>query len=487
MSDDLNHELYATYASGEWVAMAEANAWCLVNAAAEDPLVSEIWAGLREHASRSVIERLLEEYPDDQRPSFGLVTMASGVIQLLLSGTTLGILEGDGTSDQMRCPAGVSVAEYRLAGNSKRLTVVGSESTDAARFPIHSGVTRASTLILEWSTGAAHTGEGSVPAAELRSATSERSRADAPITVADTAATASTLPGTLNPDLLAEEPSAGEAPGPTEADSDTDYDYLFGQTVARSIEDAAVRAIDVGEAALSHPVAPPEVAVSDRGLTALPDPAKPSPVQTASVIDAVPGIALQGRELPAPAPPLGGVEDIELTVNRASQAMLLQQLKEGASVEGGPLVHAVRCPANHPNPAHATLCRICATPIADQVPVTGPRPVLGCLRFSTGDAVVLDRGVLMGRGPTEGRQAGGERPHLVKLPSPDHEISRNHVEVRLDGWHVLVVDLNSTNGTLVIRPGLPPERLRPEEPTMIEPGCTVALSDEITFTYEATA
>jgi pSer/pThr/pTyr-binding forkhead associated (FHA) protein len=117
--------------------------------------------------------------------------------------------------------------------------------------------------------------------------------------------------------------------------------------------------------------------------------------------------------------------------------------------------------------------------------VSVPRPVLGQLRLSTGDVVTLDRGVLMGRRPVEGRQAK-ERPHLVQLDSPDQGISRNHVEVRLDGWHVLVVDLNSTNGTLITRPGQQPERLRPEQPTMIEPGTVVTLADDITFVYEAT-
>lgn len=90
----------------------------------------------------------------------------------------------------------------------------------------------------------------------------------------------------------------------------------------------------------------------------------------------------------------------------------------------------------------------------------------------------------MGRGPSDGRQVGGERPHLVKLPSPDNGISRNHLEVLIDGWHVLVTDLNSTNGTLITQPGRPPQRLSPDQPTMIDPGTTVTLADDISFTFE---
>jgi pSer/pThr/pTyr-binding forkhead associated (FHA) protein len=107
--------------------------------------------------------------------------------------------------------------------------------------------------------------------------------------------------------------------------------------------------------------------------------------------------------------------------------------------------------------------------------------------MSTGDLVTLDRGVVLGRSPDADRLVHGERPHVVKLPSPGQDISRTHLEVSLEDWHVLVTDLNSTNGTLITRPGQEPERLRPDQPTMIEPGTVVSLADELSFTFEATA
>jgi hypothetical protein len=115
--------------------------------------------------------------------------------------------------------------------------------------------------------------------------------------------------------------------------------------------------------------------------------------------------------------------------------------------------------------------------------VTVPRPVLGVLRLSTGDVVMLDRGVVMGRNPRTDFE-GEERPHIVRLPSGDDEISRTHLQVSLDGWHVLVTDLNSTNGTLVTLPRGDPELLRPGEPFRIQPGTVVTLADEIYFRYE---
>jgi pSer/pThr/pTyr-binding forkhead associated (FHA) protein len=92
----------------------------------------------------------------------------------------------------------------------------------------------------------------------------------------------------------------------------------------------------------------------------------------------------------------------------------------------------------------------------------------------------------MGRNPrTDFADASGEeRPHVVKLPSAGGDISRTHVRVTLDGWHVLVTDLNSTNGTLVTLPGRDPQQLRPGEPVPVQPGTVVTLADGIEFRYE---
>jgi hypothetical protein len=158
----------------------------------------------------------------------------------------------------------------------------------------------------------------------------------------------------------------------------------------------------------------------------------------------------------------------------------------------GPVVPALLCPNGHVNPPGGGVCRRCGSPLPhDPVPV--PRPVLGVLRLSLGDVIMLDRGVLMGRNPRTdfagadgfGGSAGGERPHVVKLPTGDGDISRTHLRVTLDGWHVLVTDLNSTNGTLVTLPGRETLQLRPGEPLPIQPGTVVTLADGIDFRYEA--
>lgn len=176
------------------------------------------------------------------------------------------------------------------------------------------------------------------------------------------------------------------------------------------------------------------------------------------------------------------IEETERTVKRSAVRSAVPGQPSAPSFLG-PTVQAVLCPAGHLNPAHATTCRICRLSLAVQDPVTVPRPVLGVLKLSTGDIVTLDRGVLLGRSPSAEFDGKGERPHVVRLPSPGQDISRTHAEIRIDGWHVLITDLDSTNGTMITVPGEEPRRLRPNDPTMIPPGTVVSLADEVSFEY----
>jgi hypothetical protein len=309
--------------------------------------------------------------------------------------------------------------------------------------------------------------------------------------------------------------ASGGSDSPITADADiaSNYDELFGQTVQRSIEGAAVRAEPSPEAPSNEPrqavVSPPRqeslagtarpeptALGSDDSVEVSRAPQEPStamPAPKTGIIDSIPWARPRAVDEAIPAevrPETGsfvgdsaGASDVELTVSRAAQSALISQLGAGSLAPASPMVHAVRCTDQHANPSHATSCRICGKPVPPQDAVMVPRPILGRLRLSTGDDVVLDRAVLMGRDPAKDRHAAGERPHIVKLAGAD--ISRSHLEVSLDEWHVLVTDLKSTNGTVVTLPGRSPERLRPGQALMIEPGTVVTLADEVHFTYEA--
>lgn len=116
-----------------------------------------------------------------------------------------------------------------------------------------------------------------------------------------------------------------------------------------------------------------------------------------------------------------------------------------------------------------------------------PAPLAARLVLSTGLVVALDRAVLLGRAPQVARVTNRELPRLVTVPSPNQDISRTHAEVRVDGDHVVVTDLDSTNGVHVSRPGEGVRRLHPGEPSVVGTDEVVDLGDGVTFTVERSA
>lgn len=240
-----------------------------------------------------------------------------------------------------------------------------------------------------------------------------------------------------------------------------EYDHLFGATQFRTVEDAAVRSDEDGNDG------------SNSGL-----------------ISSIPGFSS------ATPPPAGDHDGHTVTLGElqrmrsaATDAAAAPSQVAGANLPtpqpGQPVVHAISCASGHLNPTHATVCRVCAGSIQEQDHITVPRPVLGVLRFGDGRSVALSGPLLIGRSPRAEGAISGELPELVSVPSPLKEVSGTHLEVRLEGWQVLVVDRQSTNGTVVKLPGREPRRLHPGEPHMITPGATVSLADEAEFRFEA--
>lgn len=136
------------------------------------------------------------------------------------------------------------------------------------------------------------------------------------------------------------------------------------------------------------------------------------------------------------------------------------------------------------------------TPPAPAPPVTPPPVVtpaapsprkgpLAQLRLSTGQIVPLDRTVIVGRRPRSTRASSADLPHLIGVDSPEQDISRNHVEVRVEGDSILATDLQTTNGTTLRRPGTPATRLHPGEATIVVPGDVLDIGDDVTIAVEA--
>ena len=116
--------------------------------------------------------------------------------------------------------------------------------------------------------------------------------------------------------------------------------------------------------------------------------------------------------------------------------------------------------------------------------VGAPAAGHGSARLSSGQVVTLDRTVIIGRRPRATRASGDSLPHLVAVESPQQDISRSHLEIRPEGDSVVVIDLHTTNGSTLMRPGADPVRLHPGEHTLVLSGDVVDLGDGVTVSFE---
>jgi hypothetical protein len=147
-----------------------------------------------------------------------------------------------------------------------------------------------------------------------------------------------------------------------------------------------------------------------------------------------------------------------------------------------PMIMAVECPYGHSNPPEAGSCRVCGTAIQPQAPRLVGRPVLAVLVANDGGSAELDRAVLVGRAPDPSKSSFRD-PRLLTVQSPGHDISRTHVQVAPDGWQIVVTDLQSTNGTTLVRPGgYDQQRLTPGEPVPVQLGSVLELGDGVSVT-----
>lgn len=326
------------------------------------------------------------------------------------------------------------------------------------------------------------------------------------------------------------------------------YDHLWERTVIRTIEDAAVRVnpdeeheeaapqIPPAEATPEEapaPAGPPPSGNQPEARPQLPPPVIQAPAsqapasqvpppQTPGLISSVPWLSgnatpVQQAQPPAPQAPVppqwlppanpaqanpaafGDVDEDSdhdgHTIMKSSLANLAQNpapAASGADQRGGellpdgtkrPLVLARVCPQGHANPPTYSQCQTCGTGLSgDGIQV--PRPSLGRVRLSTGEVIELDRSLIIGRQPSVSRVQGGGMPALVQVESPGGDISRSHVEVRLEGWHVMLCDLKATNGTVLVREGQPPRRLAQNEMAIVLDGDIAELGDNISLRFE---
>ena len=354
--------------------------------------------------------------------------------------------------------------------------------------------------------------------------------------------------GTLPEEVLSEEAPSQDAPPEESLSREdspateftSSYDHLWDKTVVRSIEDAAVRtgeedddgAPAAGEEAVQETAGQdadlqeadlPDAALPDNAAREAAPPAPPSAPALSGLIDSVPwatggdrapgpqvppsfvppSFSAPNAQSPFPGPQVppsllsvpGPREAAEgdhdgqtvlksaLPAPGAQQAGQKPESGQGVAAGNGPLVLARVCPGGHANPPTSGQCFTCGAPLPD-VASQVPRPPLGRLRLSTGELIDLEQSLVIGRQPSVSRVQGGTMPRLVQVASPGGDISRSHVEVRLEGWHVMLCDLKATNGTVLIREGQPPRRLAQNEMAIILDGDIAELGDDVSLRFE---
>ena len=171
--------------------------------------------------------------------------------------------------------------------------------------------------------------------------------------------------------------------------------------------------------------------------------------------------------------------DAEITLPPPAPGELLGDvMRVGGTGAGddsrGALVDAKLCPNGHANPPVVASCAVCGqflTPGTATV-IHVPRPGLGHLELDDGTIVELDQELLIGRNPD--RDSHPERAGLRRVKVIGDKVSRSHLEIRYQGWDILVADCGSTNGTFVVpHPGGQVTALEAGRAQLLEPGATV--------------
>ena len=269
------------------------------------------------------------------------------------------------------------------------------------------------------------------------------------------------------------------------------------------VADAASTPI-AAPATAAHDLAPEEVAAEPSSAAAAPpsaavaQPAAVAPTPDGPLVASVP--AWVSGDVPAADPdPLDTVQSDRRGrfAHLWGETVMASVAAAAVAADAEPAVDAVAvAPASEPlvragdhDGATVSLAAARALRAAgrtDLPPVPAPPEpepaTLGRLELSTGRTVLLDRDVVIGRRPRATR-VGEDVPQLVTVDSPNQDISRSHIEVRREGESAVVVDLDTTNGTVLHREGSSPMRLHPGEATMLLDGDALDLGDEVTVTY----
>ncbi|GGO93525.1 hypothetical protein GCM10011584_32430 [Nocardioides phosphati] len=533
-----------TFTPGAAVAICGESARMLAGIPIDDARLPQLWDAVRPASATAVdgVLQLLLAEGFDAMPAFAVVASDGDATRVVVRHPAVVEAVVDGAPRTLEATPGGTWSDVTITGATSLVLRADGGVGTTVQLPLHVGVTQAGAVTV--TLGGVAPVVQPAPASDVP-APEPKPEAEVADVVAPEMPVA-TPPAAESP-VAAESPAQPEAapepdpepepePDPLAARAQTfhalltsdtsDRDALLAQMSGDPDDDAAGEtpaesAPEDEEPATSltavwkadEPAAPAESAGADASdsqpaAAEAGQPAAASAPSGGGLIDGVPWLSgswkpapveerpaprFETPERPTPPPPprppvapevrprpSGDQEREQQTLNRAE---LLRDLGSAGIV--GPSVLAVDCPAGHPTPAHEPTCRLCGKPVSEsQEPRQIARPALGALVLANGDRLVLDKDAVLGRAPFE-PEGATERPHLLRV-GDSGEISRQHARITLDGWHVIVRDLGTANGTTLTLPGGSPQQLRANEDYQLEDGAEIGIADIVTLRYEVT-
>jgi hypothetical protein len=464
-----------SYRPGAWFGVFGA-ATTLLLPASEKARVGDLWARIDDGAGFDVVLDALLQSGLGSLPGFVLVGQGEGPTRILVRGATVrATIRSAAETVELEGSAASTWVERTVADVTALSVSVDGADPEGLDLPIHGGLVRVGRVDHPpYADGAAAPVAAGAPVIAAAPVVADEP-VEAPVEELAAAVDEQVV------DEPAPEPTPGPLPEPTPA------------AALDQADPAATELLDMSDV---------EAATSAPEPTPAPGPVEPEPVeQSAAEVPAPPAYdpfpsvpeaprppsppAWPGSDAPPPPPPFAPSLDAPAGPPPASPPPVSPP-PFAVDPLGGPSPFA---DADHDGLTQSgaegdEFARahpgIPGQPMAPNVGRSVARLVI-----SNGETVDVDRVVLIGRAPEARRFTTTDQPRLVTVPSPLHEISSTHVEVRpgsgADHGSAVVTDMGSTNGTVLVQPGLSPEELKPGIAVQLIPGATINLGDGVTI------
>ncbi|WP_313358080.1 FHA domain-containing protein [Microbacterium sp.] len=438
------------YRPGSWQVIAEQHGMIAVPGDTPAERIAVLTAMMRDGAPQltEVID-VLTGGTISTLGSFAVALLGEGFARVAVRGDIIVAVSGtDG--DEVVSGAGISTWTERYITQPRSFAVSLEEARSTPSLIVRSGTVLASSVVFPVAEGLPAADEDAAVAPE-QPVQAEPEGEDGGVLAAEAPA-----PEASAGETQADEPQADDAPA-----DEMPADEAAAETGEESAADAGLAETEAMPIAAAN-----DASGADAGFpTLIPTeytfaPA-PTPMPDDDALDATVHSAPRGPAAP-PAAPEGDHDGSTISLAE------LRRMREEAGE----------------TPPQATATAGPDTPTEILPVVENTTAAHGSARLSTGQVVTLDRIVIIGRRPRATRASGDDLPHLVAVDSPQQDISRSHLEIRPEGDSVVVIDLHTTNGSTLLRPGADPMRLHPGEHTLVLSGDVVDLGDGVTVTFE---